>query len=388
MDNNTNFKFDPSSQYAQCVLAYPDNSADCASYCTADTCPLEWSYWPYRPSLVANGAFAIIFALSFCWFLLSFIFHRRFIGFAVGFLLGNAMEVVGYVGRIRAYSDPFSEGPFLIQICCLTIAPAFMSSGIYLLLSRIITVYGASNSRLEPATYPRIFIPCDVLSLILQGVGGGIASYKTHNSEDPKLGDDIMIAGLAIQVFTLLIFILLSLDFIIRSRRSRRSVDRQVLEDPTHTKLRKSFWFKGFLFATAASTLLIFTRSIYRVAELSQGWRGHLISTQVYFIVLEGALVAAAVVVLNVFNPGFCFKEGYVKKGGKRIFAWMNPREWRRRKHQRKASAVVEKGTMEANARRIIGEEGVSPVLSSRAGLDRKPVPPPKTVTFQDGRLF
>jgi len=116
MDNSTNFKFDPSSQYARCVLAYPDNSVDCTSYCTADTCPLEWSYWPYRPSLVANGTFAIIFALSLCCFLLSFIFHRRFIGFTMGFLLGNAMEVVGYVGRIMAYNDPFSEVQFPTQM--------------------------------------------------------------------------------------------------------------------------------------------------------------------------------------------------------------------------------------------------------------------------------
>ena len=86
--------------------------------------------------------------------------------------------------------------------------------------------------------------------------------------------------------------------------------------DPTHAKLRESRAFKGFLVALAFCTLCIFTRSVYRVAELSEGWKGHLIQTQKYFIGLEGAIVGVGVLALNVFHPGLCFREGYAERKG------------------------------------------------------------------------
>jgi hypothetical protein len=121
-----------------------------------------------------------------------------------------------------------------------------------------------------------------------------------------------MIAGLSVQVFTLLIFIILAIDFGLRTLKRTRELGEDAL-DPTHAKLRSSWAFKGFLIALSFATICIFTRSVYRVAELSEGWDGHLIKTQKYFIGLEGAIVGAGVIALNAFHPGLCFREGYVK---------------------------------------------------------------------------
>jgi hypothetical protein len=117
-----------------------------------------------------------------------------------------------------------------------------------------------------------------------------------------------MIAGLAWQVFTLLVFIILALDFTVRTIRRTKQIGNDAF-DPRHAALRKSWQFQGFLIALTLSTLLIFTRCVYRVAELSEGWDGHLIKVQAYFIGLEGAVIVAAVLLLNLFHPGFCFKE-------------------------------------------------------------------------------
>lgn len=124
-----------------------------------------------------------------------------------------------------------------------------------------------------------------------------------------------MLAGLCFQVFTLLIFIVLSTDFALRTYRAVREKGVSGALDPTHAKLRSSKIFRGFLAALIFATLCIFTRSVYRVAELSEGWSGKLIQTQRYFIGLEGAIVAAGVLALNVFHPGYCFREGYERKG-------------------------------------------------------------------------
>ncbi|KAF2729808.1 RTA1-domain-containing protein [Polyplosphaeria fusca] len=279
--------------------------------CTLETCPLSLSYWGYRPSLPANALFLALFALSTLLFIGQGALSRRFVGFTIAMVSGCALEVIGYVGRTMSYSNPFGENPFLIQIICLTIAPAFLAAGIYLCLSRIILTFGPSNSRIAPLSYPRIFIPCDLASLLLQAAGGGLASSASHRDKDPSVGNNIMIAGLAVQVLTLFIFICLATDFALRTWKRVKELGQEGALDPSHAKLRSSRAFRGFLVALSLATLCIFTRSVYRVAELSEGWNGHLIKTQKYFIGLEGAIVGAAVLALNAFHPGLCFREGY-----------------------------------------------------------------------------
>ena len=156
-----------------------------------------------------------------------------------------------------------------------------------------------------------IFIPCDIISLVLQAIGGGMASVASNNHKSPDTGDHIMVAGLAFQVLTLGVFILLCTDFAIRTARNTRELGADEALDASYATLRASMKFKGFLVALAVATLGIFIRSIYRVIELSQGWEGHLIKIEKYFIVLEGAMVVVAVVALNLFHPGWCFREGY-----------------------------------------------------------------------------
>jgi len=61
-------------------------------------------------------------------------------------------------------------------------------------------VFGPENSRLKPLSYPRIFIPCDVISLLLQAAGGGLASAASHKNNSPDTGDHILVAGLAFEL--------------------------------------------------------------------------------------------------------------------------------------------------------------------------------------------
>jgi hypothetical protein len=151
---------------------------------------------------------------------------------------------------------------------------------------------------------------------VLQSVGGGIASVKTQDGKDPKLGNNIMIAGLSVQVATLFIFILLVLDFAVHTIRRIRQLGVDGALDPHHAALRKSWVFKGFLVALSLSTLLIFTRCVYRIAELSKGWTGHLYAVQSYFIGLEGVVIVVAVCLLNMFHPWFCFGETMLPTAG------------------------------------------------------------------------
>ncbi|KAH0556593.1 hypothetical protein GP486_005561 [Trichoglossum hirsutum] len=173
-----------------------------------------------------------------------------------------------------------------------------------------VIIFGRDISRIPPSGYTRIFIPCDIFSLVLQGTGGGMASVASQNNKDPKSGDNIMIAGLSAQVFTMALFIVLAAEYGWRVHKRLRAQGSAGL-DPTHAKLRGSASFKGFLAALTLATLCIFTRCVFRVAELAGGWRGVLMKNQRLFIGLEGVMVIVAALSLIVFHPGLCFKPGY-----------------------------------------------------------------------------
>ncbi len=161
------------------------------------------------------------------------------------------------------------------------------------------------------------FIPCDVISLVLQATGGGMASVASHNGTSVDAGDNIMIAGLAFQVLTLLVFMVVSLDFAVRTlQRHRKLGDSALDQNPVLQRIRGSTMFRGFLAALALATVCIFWRSVYRVAELSDGWSGYLMTRQDLFVGFEGVMVVVAVLALNVFHPALSFREMMEGLGG------------------------------------------------------------------------
>lgn len=129
------------------------------SNCTVSTCRIDTSYYFYRINFGVNTAFLTLFSISLLGFLIAFAVTRRATAFTVAMVAGVALEVVGYVGRIQSWENQWSQNGFLIQIVCLTIAPAFIAGGIYLCLRRIVYAFGPDNSRIKPESYTRIARP-------------------------------------------------------------------------------------------------------------------------------------------------------------------------------------------------------------------------------------
>jgi hypothetical protein len=124
--------------------------------CTIETCPISSSYYYYRVSLPANAAFLALFSISLIGFLATYALTRRALAFHFALLSGVILEVIGYVGRIQSHQNQWNQNGFLIQIVCLTIAPAFIAGGIYLSLRRVVYAFGPENSRISPEAYTRI----------------------------------------------------------------------------------------------------------------------------------------------------------------------------------------------------------------------------------------
>lgn len=153
--------------------------------CTISTCDLTLAHFNYLPSLPGNALYAALFGICIAAQIFLGIKYRTW-GFMSAALSGLALEIAGYIVRVMMNSNPFDSNYFLIYLVCLTIAPAFLSASVYLCLSRIVVIYGESVSRFRPRTYTLLFVCCDFFSLLLQAIGGAIASIATGYSTVSK----------------------------------------------------------------------------------------------------------------------------------------------------------------------------------------------------------
>jgi hypothetical protein len=90
-------------------------------------------------------------------------------GFMAGMIIGGILELIGYVGLTEAHYNPFAPPTFIMEMSVLTFAQVFFCAYIYLYLGRIVTVHGAHIVHVQPTWCTKIFITCDVISLLAQG---------------------------------------------------------------------------------------------------------------------------------------------------------------------------------------------------------------------------
>ncbi|KAF8194060.1 RTA-like protein, partial [Mycena galopus ATCC 62051] len=242
---------------------------------------------------VPEESVAIIFVTLYS---ISTILHiGQAIYFRIWWLFPTAVacgvgEIIGWSGRLWSSQNPYAYTPFLIQISTTVLAPSLLLAATFIIMSRIVAQLGTSYSWLTPK-----WCKCwDCIALVVQAVGGGIASAATDLAGANK-GANIMLGGIAFQFEVIIIFTILAVDFVqryIRDRPVRKAGSRRGVLFP-HLKVMLAF-----------STTVLFIRAVYRLIELAGGWEGPVVTTQVYFNVLDGAMATLAIFTLNFAHPG------------------------------------------------------------------------------------
>lgn len=249
--------------------------------------------------------------------------------FSVGFICSGILEVLGYVGRTWSHFNGYALNGFLLNIICLTICPVFTLGSLYYQLSKLIEIHGRQFALLRPSIlYANIFICSDIISLVIQASGGGVAGTESSQGINVRPGTRVFVAGLAFQVASLSIFTLFMCHFIFKvyiqtrweylGRRSyslsifkvsQRELDYMYNERYHALRMMPDRWvFRYFIHALTASILLVFVRCAYRLAELNNGWSGYLAVHENYFIILDGVMMSLAVTIMTIFHPGFAFR--------------------------------------------------------------------------------
>ncbi|OWB74887.1 hypothetical protein B5S31_g4719 [[Candida] boidinii] len=264
------------------------------------------NYYGFIPSFPGNTAYLAAFSLLLALQFALGIYTKQW-WFGTCYVCGLVLEVLGYIARVDGHFDQSNRDLYILQIIGLTISPCFFMAGIYYVFGQVATIYGSHYSRLRPMQYSAFFITFDVIAVFVQGAGGGLASSASGTGGDTSMGTWIMVGGLIVQVISMTVFLFFWFDFLHSLKKARKhGSEREVFEERFY-EVRHSKLFVPFLYFYTAATFLVYIRSAYRVAELSEGWTGELITNEIYVFLLDGLMIALATLLLTIIHPGIAF---------------------------------------------------------------------------------
>ncbi|KAH7141253.1 RTA1 like protein-domain-containing protein [Dactylonectria estremocensis] len=253
---------------------------------------MGYVFYHYNPSLAAAVVFVVVFSISALLHIWQIFRHRTW--YFIPFLIGCLFEAVGYVGRaMSAQQAPdFTMNPYIIQSLLLLLGPALFAASIYMVLGRIIALLEAGElSVIRTNWLTKVFVLGDVLSFLAQSGGGGMLA-KAKSSDDVKMGENIIIGGLGIQIIFFGFFMVVTLVF-----------HRRINARPTPKSYELAVPWRKLLYVLYATSFFILVRSTFRVAEYVTGSDGELQSTEYWIYIFDATLMALVALLFNWFHP-------------------------------------------------------------------------------------
>ncbi|KAK0457343.1 RTA1-like protein, partial [Desarmillaria tabescens] len=269
------------------------------------------SFYGYTPNRTICILFLSLFSVSTIIHVAQAIAYRTWWWFGTAVLCG-ILEILGWSARLWSSFNPGLKDPFGMQLTCTILAPTPLLAANFVILEKLIQRLGTEYSRLSPRAYMILFCTCDVISLAVQAFGGGLASSAVSNGTDPEKGGHIMLIGVAFQLAVITVYSILGIEFF-----ARYFMDAPIrIPGPDRPRAELTKNLKCLIAALAFSTVCLFIRAEYRVIELEDGWGGRIITTEVYFNVLDGAMITLAIYTVNLSHPGRIFRSEDLRDGG------------------------------------------------------------------------
>ncbi|KAI4166916.1 MAG: hypothetical protein LQ343_007653 [Gyalolechia ehrenbergii] len=262
----------------------------------------------YTPHLALSALAVALFGLLLV--LHSYrLYTIRLYAFSILLVFTTFCEIIGYAFRMRSspppVGNPYNVINFIVQYFFIVCAPVFLSAAIYTTLTSFIGAMSGENSAaahqisplgLSKKTILTIFITCDVVATIVQVAGAALIGVAESNRKSPDTPNNILLGGLAFQVFAFLVFLVLLFTFLRNSRKVRKATS---LDDAGRGNA-----LRMYIIALVASSLLVYLRTIFRLAETAQGVMGYASSHEPFFGSLEFAPIVVAIALLGWWHPG------------------------------------------------------------------------------------
>lgn len=251
----------------------------------------------YDPSLPAAGIFAFMFLVSTSMHAFHMVKFRTW--YWIPFVIGGSFECLGYLFRALSAHDKSALGPYIAQTLLILLAPALCAASIYMVLGRIIAMLpnGERYSMIRHNWMTKIFVGGDVISFLMQGGGGGILGGSKGDPKKQKMGENLIVGGLCVQLIFFGFFMFVSGIFWRRYHKGE-VIDKAAVDTAPGARWRL---LMKVLFA---SSLLILIRSIFRVIEYVGGQDGYLLQKEVFLYVFDSLVMLIVMVVYNWCFPG------------------------------------------------------------------------------------
>ncbi|KAJ6553153.1 RTA1 like protein-domain-containing protein [Mycena capillaripes] len=104
-------------------------------------------------------------------------------------VLAGLLETVGW-GVL--HSPPQTFKAYEMQIVYTIMGPTPLAAANFIILGRIINRLSPNYSRLSPRLYTILFLCCDIVSLVVQAIGGGMNAQAVSQRRNPAKGGNVI----------------------------------------------------------------------------------------------------------------------------------------------------------------------------------------------------
>ncbi|KAL2208323.1 RTA1-domain-containing protein [Sarocladium strictum] len=274
-------------------------SANCKH--VSPECPVSDTLYGDHFTLPATAAFAAIFGLMLVA-QLFLAWKARLWSFGAWLFCGTAFECIGYVFRSIMVNNPWNDDASIGQNIALVLGPTFVAAAISLTFKHLVIWHGPEFSLMKPRLYPVVFVGSDVVSILIQSAGGGIAA-AADTPEMSDIGANMLLAGVTFQVVNMIFCGLLILAYAWRRKKALSEGPIQMSQAVRESQKR----VKVFVIALAVAYTAILCRCIYRIPEMAMGWGSSLMRNEATFMTFDGGFLIVACGTLTIFHPAFWF---------------------------------------------------------------------------------
>ncbi|KAF5583555.1 Rtm1p [Fusarium pseudocircinatum] len=160
----------------------------------------------YHPSKILALVACVVFAVFSFVHLRYVLRYRKYFCFVL--VLGGFFETAGLGARIYSTDHLRDQGSYGTQTLLILLAPILFSAAIYMFLGRIIRATEHPDlSIIRTPWLSKFFVIADVLCFVVQACGAGIL-VNADNTAGQNSGENVILAGLALQVVILVIFLI------------------------------------------------------------------------------------------------------------------------------------------------------------------------------------
>ncbi|KAL6890071.1 RTA1 like domain-containing protein [Trichoderma evansii] len=277
---------------ATCTSAVPDSNG----YVPPDACNANYGFYPRWED---NAAFAIAFSLTTCAHLAQAIVVKK--PFCWVIITGALWECFCFILRTLGAKDQQNSTYVTLSTLLFLLAPLWINAFAYMVISHLIYFLHPKQAVLAiPARWlAKGFVAADIISFIVQAAGGGLM-VDQDSKENVDLGRKVYMAGVGVQLFFVVIFVIAVISFYHQVSHGIR----------TGTLKNRNRWIRPLILVIFFVLILIVERIIFRFVEFSGGVSSsnEVLHHEGYQLYLDALPMLLALASLNLIHPGLVLK--------------------------------------------------------------------------------